>query len=238
MPTRATSFYGSHYNRSDNPSSAGDATITFWTCAGTSTTGTYRYAVRAFWLRDQYTATASIYTYSNQTSWNIELAYGSPPTRTKTDNQWIFNGLVYTASAGSIVWYTRPNGGTTTAYTYLVCDAGGTAGFDFLENSQANPLTCYIEGEALKFWSAALSQAEVEAERQYRDAVRASNLWASYRLKTHTNDVNGYQDGSGNGRHLTATGSLATGSFGSPSDILGDAPATGWAGTTITSALG
>lgn len=52
-----------------------------------------------------------------------------------------------------------------------------------------------------RFWTAALSQAELEAERDAAAAVRTSNLWADWPL------LNDADDDSGNARSLTVNGS-------------------------------
>lgn len=59
-----------------------------------------------------------------------------------------------------------------------------------------------------RVWSAALSPAELTAERASPTPVRTADLWAHWPLTVHTD----LTDASGNGRHLSATGTLETAS--------------------------
>ena len=65
---------------------------------------------------------------------------------------------------------------------------------------------------AVKIWTAALTQSEIDAERSTYAAVRTSNLWAAYSFR------NGVQttDDSGNSRTLTQTGTPILDSSGPP----------------------
>lgn len=79
----------------------------------------------------------------------------------------------------------------------------GTNGFnDWINGSVA----------AVKVWTAALTQVELEAEKPKYAAQRASGLWAAYSFR------NGVQttDDSGNGRTLTQTGTPIADTSGPP----------------------
>src|SRR5690606_31891259 len=63
----------------------------------------------------------------------------------------------------------------------------------------------YINGRTahVRVWAAALSQAELEAEMASATVVRTANLWGDWPLDGDANDI------SGNGRNLTASGTVA-----------------------------
>lgn len=81
-----------------------------------------------------------------------------------------------------------------------------------------------------RVWSAALSQAEIEAEWASTTPVRAAGLWADWPLETHTD----LTDHSGNGRDLSAGSTAVTTEAGPPlaTDVTG--AATGQGGGTGT----
>lgn len=113
----------------------------------------------------------------------------------------------------------------TTCTVYWGDDAGGATGTASATVATGSPTDTSVGGRGggdtsdrwggdiahLRFWTAVLSQAEIEAEWASATAVRTSNLWASWPLT----DASTLTDASGNGRTLTA-GSTAVTTQGDP----------------------
>jgi len=99
------------------------------------------------------------------------------------------------------------------AASYIVVGARSTSG------SQANPNAQY---HGLRMWTAALSGAEIEAERLFTNAQRTANLWAQVSFVADGNDT------SGNSRDFTLAGTPSY--TAGPRIDLVDPP--GWAAIT------
>ena len=114
-----------------------------------------------------------------------------------TINSWYFVAVSHVASTGVNTIRLFPDGGSVTAAT-------STTGVGIPASS-----TFYVGGAgtdswtgrlaAVKVWTAALSTAEMDAERNSYAAVRSSNLWAQYKLNVDPLAA----DTSGNARTLT-----------------------------------
>jgi hypothetical protein len=130
-----------------------------------------------------------------------------------TVGTWTFCAAVNNTSGGDNIIGTHPVGGSWTA----LAAPGATTG-----PSDSNTFTIgqngfgsqWVDGSiaAVKVWSVALTAAECQAERNFYAPVKTSGLWASYSFRNgpQTNDE------SGNGRTLTAAGTLTTDSSGPP----------------------
>jgi len=90
-----------------------------------------------------------------------------------------------------------------------------------------------LTSAGVKVWSTTLpSDAEVLAEREYRNAIVTAGLWATYRFKTGALA----DDHSGNARTLTLT-ATPTFSADDPTAILGDSASAGGGGRLVSGAL-
>lgn len=121
---------------------------------------------------------------------------------------WEFLALTFNVSANDVMWWgTAPSlssfsgsiAGFNDANTFYLSDDGFG---DWFNGSVA----------AVKVWTAALTQTELEAEMLKYAPQRTSNLWAAYTFQ------NGPQttDDSGNGRTLTQTGTPTLDAAGPP----------------------
>jgi hypothetical protein len=109
--------------------------------------------------------------------------------------------LYYCAAPGTTLTPTIVGNSTglTDANTFYI----GSTGFgDWLDGSVA----------AVKIWTAALTQAELEAELPKYAPQRTSNLWANYTFQAGPQTT----DNSGNGRTLTQGGTPVLDSSGPP----------------------
>jgi hypothetical protein len=131
---------------------------------------------------------------------------------------WFFVGCVNDTSAGpgtDIFGWKIAGGSWTTAVTnanqavsgpadantmYLGGDGFGTS--DFLNGSLA----------AVKIWTVALTEAEIQAEAATYAPVKTANLWANYKFNAGPQTT----DDSGNGRTLTQAGTPVLDSSGPP----------------------
>lgn len=143
-----------------------------------------------------------------------------------TVGTWAFVGCSHgSAVADAHVWM---NAGGTLA-TSAASDSASAGLFDantFYIGNTGVPGAVGINGSiaAVKVWTAALTFAELDAEKDFAAPVRTANLWANYTFQ------NGPQttDESGNGRTLTggtgasadASGPPITGSGGGSSPTL------------------
>jgi hypothetical protein len=131
-----------------------------------------------------------------------------------TVGNWYYIGSVNDTGAGTDIFGAKPAGG---AWTTAVLGSGVTA----TGPSDAN--TLHIGGDgfgdflngsvaAVKIWTVALTDAELQAEAATYAPVKTSGLWASYSFR------NGLQttDDSGNGRTLTQVGTPVLDSAGPP----------------------
>jgi hypothetical protein len=126
---------------------------------------------------------------------------------------WVFAATVNDTSAGNDILGYKVAGGS------WVNAAAGNA----TVTGPADANTFYIGNDgfndwfngsiaAVKVWSTVLTEAEIQAEAFTYAAVKTSGLWANYQFR------NGPQttDDSGNGRTLTAGGTLTLDSSGPP----------------------
>lgn len=135
--------------------------------------------------------------FSNTYTWGSTEAGNGDNTPAALINVWHYYSLV------------RTDDDTLTVYRDAIL-------LDTLTNSErseAADQTYYIgeHGADIAYWrvwSAALSPAELTAERASPTPVRTADLWAHWPLTVHTD----LTDASGNGRHLSATGTLETAS--------------------------
>lgn len=116
------------------------------------------------------------------------------------------------------------SGGVATSYAATAAGATVTASGSSGTVTAANLITLsgvsagdgseWLNGRLayVRTWSAALSQAEVEAEWASASPVRTADLWADWPLTVHTD----LTDHSGNSRHLTAGTTATTTEDGPP----------------------
>lgn len=135
------------------------------------------------------------------------------------------------------IGYTR-NGATHLVYL------NGTLNITLSSNNTVTPTTLlfgaptnWFNGRVayIKMWTATLDASEILAESNSFLPVRTSNLYGDWRLPTHTD----LTDSSGNGRTLTANGTLTT-EAGPPRTMIADAGSyalTGQAATLRASRL-
>jgi hypothetical protein len=227
MGVRADTYFNDYFSRGDSVPNSGDITITAW-CRMAPNSTTLRREVFNMPISK---STSRLGVHDRGSGLWFSSSFNN---HAKTDDLWTFHAISWKQSTSTAKWYLREVGGSTVSYTVtgVVADA---ANLVICQNNVSPIASTFHEVESVKIWAREFTQAEVEAERLYRDAVITSGLWATYRLKTVTADGAGYHDSSGNGRNLTMNGTLVTGSWGSPADIIADSPADPYC--YITSAL-
>ena len=127
---------------------------------------------------------------------------------TLTIGQWYYIALVWNAATGTDdqVWYAAAASSSMTGMT--LTDSPDTLGTGWTFRIGNNAFNDSLNGRVanVRVYSAALTQAELEAEKPAAEPVRTADLYAWYPLDG-TGDIT---DHSGNGRDLTATGTLTT----------------------------
>lgn len=132
--------------------------------------------------------------------------------------------VAVTCTGGSGVVYVAVPGGATDVDTGSVGGAASPTGLTLAGRSAGDGSEPFNGRLAYwRVWSAALSQAEVEAEWSSTVPVRTSGLWADWPLLVHTD----LTDHSGNGRHLSAGTTATTTEDGPPiaAEVTGTAAA-------------
>ena len=128
----------------------------------------------------------------------VTTAIGSLSVSTNT---WYFVGISINGSSGRRV--SKPEGGSFSTTTW----SSGTSSVNIATLMVGASSTTWWNGSiaGFKIWTAALSQAEMEAEAAQFAPVRTSNLRAYYRFATPSTT-----DDSGNGQTLTGGTGAAT----------------------------
>ena len=127
----------------------------------------------------------------------------SQATRTIAAGQWAFCAYVYVAGGRKL--YLWRDGDSSFEVLSLADRGTGTFSASVLyigRNFAGDPLNGRVA--AVKVWTAALSQADLNNERKGYNPVRTANLWGSYSFWGGPSTL----DESGNGRNLTATGTM------------------------------
>lgn len=148
---------------------------------------------------------------SNGTNLVVGAATGGiTSTFDATVGTWTFIALVFYTAANDELWW-----GTVAP---LSSNVGGIAGTSFAD---ANTLYLSDDGfgswfngsiAAVKIWTAALTQTELQTEMLKYAPQRTSNLWAAYKFNAGPQTT----DDSGNGRTLTQTGTPILDASGPP----------------------
>jgi len=127
---------------------------------------------------------------------------------TPTLDVWYFVAIVYDPSGTDHVYYCVEGASTLT-------DAPGTIGgitdswtFQIGANSWGEWAHCSVSDT--KVWAASLTKTELEGEIGYYVPQRTANLWASYYFDDGISTI----DQSGNGRTLTANGTITSNADG------------------------
>lgn len=121
-----------------------------------------------------------------------------------TVGTWYYLAASVNGTAGTL--YIRPSGGTSTTQSVAGMSANLNMASVRVGDSVFGGTGLNGNVTAVKIWTAALSQAELDAEWNTFAAVRGTNLVARYELKDNTDTA----DYSGNGHTLTATGTITT----------------------------
>jgi hypothetical protein len=139
---------------------------------------------------------------------------------TMATDTWYFFAMSFDGSNLKIRYVNT--GGSTIANT-ITTAKGVNGSYDRL-NFANNEFGDVFIGNmvSMKIWTTALSDADILAERQYRNPqTNLANVWATYQTKSGALST----DSSGNGRNLTENGTLSY--VADPVDILGDDPVSG-----------
>jgi hypothetical protein len=141
---------------------------------------------------------------------SVSSAYAMPV------GTWIFVGCVNDTGAGADIFGWKPAGGSwATAVTGGGVTVTGPSDSNTLNLAQNGyGTTNWLDGSlaAIKIWTVALTDAELQAEAATYAPVKTANLWANYKFNAGPQTT----DDSGNGRTLTQTGTPVLDSSGPP----------------------
>jgi hypothetical protein len=185
---------GEHFSYNDAVGSATDLTVTCWAKIDQN-----RSAFSTIWMIDNGTNAdyVSLKTDSGGTIIRALTDAGSHASHQMTVGQWYFLGLSLGSQGGRLV--VRAYGDMSfQTYTWAT---SSTVNYQAMRISKwISDDTSWFNGSVagVKVWTAALSQAEIEAEYASMTAVRTAGLRANWTFS----DGSG-RDVSGNGRNLT-----------------------------------
>lgn len=114
---------------------------------------------------------------------------------------WYYIAFVRSSATSAAIWASLASSAVVSQITSSQNVASRTAASNMQFGSYNN---APINGRMYRprFWTAALSEAELNTERQYKNAQRTDNLWAEI--------LDDLTDRSGNARNFTASGTLTT----------------------------
>ena len=191
--------FDDHYSRAATGLESSDFTMACWAYLSAD-----RNTANFFLGADASSNWHSVGVHSDGT----ELYWSSTSGNTRTGAQlavgaWYYVAIVYSASGtDTIYWGADGAALSSDSTTTSGVMSGITSGFTFHIGNTRDSEWWNGRIAQVKVWTAALSQAEIEAERDLDGVARTANLWAYYSFRDgpQTNDE------SGNGRTLTAAG--------------------------------
>ena len=187
------------YSRTADALLGGSYTMACWTYMVTDLNAP------SYWLSidDGGSGYSSFGTFADGTQqrWTASVSQLSGPQL--STGAWYYQAITFDAS-GVETMYLCPAGGSFSSVTGNLSTSGSAWNLWIATTGFVQPFDGRIA--QVKIWTAALSQAELEAEMAVDSVVRTANLWAYYSFRSgpQTNDE------SGNGRTLTAAGTLTT----------------------------
>ena len=219
--------FDDHYSRAATGLESSDFTMACWAYLSAD-----RNTANFFLGADASSNWHSVGVHSDGT----ELYWSSTSGNTRTGAQlavgaWYYVAIVYSASGtDTIYWGADGAALSSDSTTTSGVMSGITSGFTFHIGNTRDSEWWNGRIAQVKVWTAALSQAEIEAERDLDGVARTTNLWAYYSFRDgpQTNDE------SGNGRTLTAAGTL-TAEAGPPVETPGGGG--GFSGTLTHSGI-
>jgi hypothetical protein len=127
-------------------------------------------------------------------------------------NVWYFAAMTWISGTNDRNYYMVAGAGTPTELTYSAVDPtiADTWAFRLATNKFGSRGPVSIA--AVKAWTTALTQAEINAEVSTYAPVKTANLWANWTFASGASTT----DNSGNGHTLTLTGAVATDNSGPP----------------------
>lgn len=161
---------------------------------------------------------ASLYTFlattADGTSIRLDGAGGAQGMVAATVGTWYFIGYTHTnaSTATKVVYYAAQGAGSLTAGAPFTNNVALTDACSFYIGGDGFGSTDFLNGSVaqVRVWSALLNSTEMNAEFHSRTPVRTSNLWAAYSFASGPQTT----DDSGNGRTLTAAGTLVADAAG------------------------
>lgn len=202
---------GNHYSRANTSFPTGNWTVAFWLKLASD-------------LNHQGTAVGveqsggATYTYVSPNSTGTTLARitngGDAAGEDMTVGTWYYVAAVQSSTAGSRGLYSVAAPATTLNSIVLGANAVQNATNNMYIGGYTADTTYRIDGSiaCVRFWSTALTKAQLETELPKKVAQLTSGLWAEYRFTSGPQTT----DDSGNARTLTATGTPTTDASGPP----------------------